>query len=40
VGTIYYRFEVADNTGFGLLTASATLQEQSGGMTGVIYTLF
>ncbi len=40
VGTIYYRFEVADNTGFGLLTASATLQEQSGGMTGGIYTLF
>lgn len=33
VGAIYYRFEVADNTGFNPLTSSATVPEQSGGMT-------
>ena len=33
VGTIYYRFEVADNTGFSPLTAQGTVQEQSGGQT-------
>jgi hypothetical protein len=33
VGTIYYRFEIADNTGFSPLTAQGTVQEQSGGQT-------
>lgn len=32
-GTIYYRFEVADNSGFSPLTAQATVQEQAGGKT-------
>ena len=33
VGTIYYQFEVADNSNFSSPVATATVQEQSGGQT-------